>query len=350
MNRDAFLMNRRSFLQPQRLARLAEQILGVSPVQPVNEEATLLRFARQAMATTFEAVLPFGTPQAQEAAEAALNQIDQLEAQLTVYREESEVSRLNREASTGPVQVEERLFELLARAAQLSMQTEGAFDISVGALIKAWGFYRRRGQVPVPEERAEVMNHVGMQHVILDPEERTIAFGREGIEINLGSIGKGYALDRVAEHLQSRFAIRSALLHGGHSSVLAVGTQPGSRRGWQVGLTHPAEPGRRLGIIYLRNRALATSAATFQHLVYNGKRLGHILDPRTGWPAEGTAMASVTAATAAEADALATAFYVLGVEKARQYCERHPHVGAVLLPENRQHPIVLGYAREEFAG
>jgi thiamine biosynthesis lipoprotein len=194
------------------------------------------------------------------------------------------------------------------------------------------------------------MNRIGMKHVVLNPEERTIAFGRQGLEINLGSIGKGYALDRVVKHLRGEFGIRSAILHGGHSSVLAVGTQPGSRRGWPVGIAHPTDSTRHLGIVHLRNRALGTSAATFQHLVYNGKRLGHILDPRTGWPAEGTVAASVTAPTAAEADALATAFYVLGAEKAQEYCQQHPRIGAMILPQGRERPLVLGFAREEFAG
>jgi len=346
-------MNRRDFFRPQRFARLAAQVLDL-PTDVLTSEKTadaaLLRFARSAMATTFEAVLPFGAPRAQEAAESALDQIDQLEEQLTVYRDGSEVSHINRQAAVSPVRVEERLFELLKFTARLSSDTEGAFDISVGALIKAWGFYRRRGCVPSPEERAYVMDRIGMNHVMLDAEERTIAFDRAGLEINLGSIGKGYALDRVAEHLRVHFGIHTGLLHGGHSSVLALGSQPGSRRGWTVGVVHPSDPGRRLGMAHLRNRALGTSAATFQHLEYNGKRLGHILDPRTGWPAEGIAAASVTAPTAAEADALATAFYVLGVEKARGYCEQHRSIGAVILPQGRSRPVVLGYAREEFAG
>src|SRR5205823_39330 len=122
--------------------------------------------------TTFEVLLPFGTPQALAAAEDALDEIDRLEAQLTVYRESSEVSHLNREAAAGPVVVEDRLFGLLARCEQLTQATEGAFDVSVGALIKSWGFFRRQGRVPSEEERAEVLARCGMTHVRLDPEQR----------------------------------------------------------------------------------------------------------------------------------------------------------------------------------
>jgi thiamine biosynthesis lipoprotein len=300
------------------------------------------------MATTFEVVMPCGTPFAAEAGEDALDEIDRLEAQLTVYRDDSEVSRLNRHAPLSWIPVEDGLFELLGQSARLSEQTAGAFDISVGALIKAWGFYRRRGRVPSEEERAEVLPRCGMQHVKLDAEGRAVHYDVAGLEINLGSIGKGYALDRAARLMRDRWAVRCGMLHGGHSSVLALGSEPGQRRGWAVGVRHPWERERRLAVVWLRDRALATSAATFQHLMYNGRKLGHILDPRTGWPAEGVASATVLAPTAAEADALATAFYILGVEGATAFCAAHPDVGALLLPAGEDaRPVVLGLSPAE---
>jgi FAD:protein FMN transferase len=131
------------------------------------------------------------------------------------------------------------------------------------------------------------------------------------------------------------------LLHGGHSSVYARGRPNGDPRGWRVGISHPWQNGRRLAEVWLRGRSLGTSAATFQHLEYNGKKLGHVLDPRSGWPAEGIASASVLAPTGAEADALSTAFYVGGVELARRYCAAHPEVGAVLLPEGDGAELVI---------
>jgi thiamine biosynthesis lipoprotein len=300
------------------------------------------------MATTFEVCVPFGTPSAQPAAEAALDLIDDLEARLTAYREDSEVSRLNHLAASASVPVTAELFNLLELAARLSVETEGAFDVTAGALIKVWGFYKGPRRVPAPSELAESMSRVGMRHVELNPERRTVQYQRPGLEINLGSIGKGYALDRVAAALRAGWDLRSALLHGGHSSVYAMGTEPGDARGWAVGLRHPWLPERRLAVLHLRDRALGTSAATFQHLEHQGRKLGHILDPRTGWPAEGMASASVLAPTGAEADALATAFYILGVDKARAYCETHPGIGAVLLPEGESAvPVVLGLGPDE---
>jgi thiamine biosynthesis lipoprotein len=345
-------MDRRDFLHPRRLAHTAGQVLGAldelhglaeEPAAP-PAEYSLLRVTRRAMATSFEVLLPLGTPDAVAAGEAALDEVDRLEAQLTVYRDTSEVSRLNARAATGPVPVEEGLFDLLQLAARVSADTDYAFDITAGALIKAWGFFRGPRRVPADAELRQVLQRVGMRHVELDPEARTVRFARPGLEINLGSIGKGYALDRAAGLLRREWKIRAGVLHGGHSSVYATGSEPGSGRGWPVGIRHPWDEGRRLALVYLCDRALGTSAATFQHLEHHGRKLGHILDPRTGWPAETLASASVLAPTAAEADALATAFFILGVERARAYCTAHPEVGAVLLPPGADAPVVLGVA------
>lgn len=339
-------MHRRDFLHPRQLARTAGQILA--PFQdadkpPTRDDLPLLSFAREAMATRFEVLLPFGTPNAVGMAEAALDEIDALEDQLTVFRSHSEVSRLNERAGRGPVAVKDRLFELLASCGRISQETEGAFDVTTGALTRAWGFYRRQGQVPTQAERAEVQDRVGMQHVVLDPEKRTVHYQKPGLEINLGSIGKGYALDRVAGLLRDDWRQPAALLHGGHSSIFALGSPPGDDRGWNVRIRHPWKKNRHLTAVRLRNQGLGTSAATFQHLEFEGRKLGHILDPRTGWPAEGMASATVVAPTAALADALATAFFILGVDKARLYCDNHPEIGALLLPagENPQ-MVVLG--------
>jgi thiamine biosynthesis lipoprotein len=156
-------------------------------------------------------------------------------------------------------------------------------------------------------------------------------------------------LDRVAELLHNRWKIPAVLLQGGHSSVYAKGDPYGDESGWPIGLRHPWDRERQLGLFRLRDRALGTSAATFKHLEHEGRKLGHILDPRTGWPAEGMASVSVVAPTGAEADALSTAFFVGGVEVARRYCEKHPEIGAVLLPAGETaQPVVLGLAPPEF--
>src|SRR5262249_10512984 len=145
------------------------------------------------------------------------------------------------------------LFRLLSLSQQLAADTGGAFDITTGALIKAWGFFRRAGRVPSAEELQGVRGKIGMRHLRLDQQAKTVALGRPGVEINLASIGKGYALDMVAAELRAG-GVAAALIHGGHSSVLALGGDPGASRGWPVGLLDPDEPRRRLAVLRLLDR------------------------------------------------------------------------------------------------
>ena len=211
-------MNRRSFLQPPQLGALLSPFAALSPSPdetPLASDYSLTRFSRRAMATRFEIALPLGTPDAHAAADAALDLIDELEDQMTVYREESEVSQLNRRAADEPVIVEKGLFELFERSAGWVNATEGAFDIATGALSKVWGFFEREGRMPTARDRAMAMARTGMKHVILSPETRSVKYRVPGLEINLGAVGKGYALDRAGELLRSKYSIRSALLSAG---------------------------------------------------------------------------------------------------------------------------------------
>ena len=294
----------------------------------------LVQVQRPAMACTFAVWLNAGQyPQATPAALEALDLVEALEAQLTVYRDSSEVSQINACACDEPIEVEPGLFVLLQRAVELWRETSGAYDVAAGRLTKAWGFYRRQGTIPDEAALAAAREASGSAHVTLDPTARTIRFTRPGVELNLGSIGKGYALDRCDVFLRER-GVHDFLWHGGQSSVWARGSsaeQVARGGGWKVGVRHPIQPDVRLGSLILRDQALATSGASVQFFRHQGKRYGHILDPRTGWPAEGMFSTTVVAPTAAEADALATAFYVLGVEAALDYCSRRPEIGAVLV-------------------
>ena len=175
-----------------------------------------------------------------------------------------------------------------------------------------------------------------------------ITFDRADMELNLGSIGKGYALDRAAEVLLEH-DLAEWLIQGGHSSVVARGEHNGLP-GWPVGLRNPLLPQRQLGTIMLRDQALATSGTAVQHFRFEGKRYGHIIDPRTGWPTDAMLSVTVLAPTAAEADALSTAFFVGGVELAERYCSNHPSVSALLIPPpssgQRLEPMNIGVPEE----
>jgi thiamine biosynthesis lipoprotein len=352
--------SRRSFLQGQAAARewnaaaraageiptadspAANVARASSPPLAVDRSMLLVSVRRRAMACEFEVQLAAArNDESMEHVFAALDLVEALESQLTVYRDDGEVIRINREAATAPVQVEPRLFELFAQASALHQATQGAFDITSGPLSQAWGFFRREGRVPSEEEIAAARDRVGMQHVVLDKVRHTVAFGRPGIAVNFNSMGKGYALDRMAELLADK-GVDDYLIHGGKSSVLARGNQPGHGEGWTIGLRHPLRPAERLAEFQLRDRSLSTSGSGTQFFIRRGRRYGHILDPRTGYPAEGLYSATVIAPTACEADALSTAFYVMGPEKVAEYCTARPEIGALLVaPGEREGDVRL---------
>lgn len=317
-----------------------ERLLGVDGDASPGDTATdpyLVGISRRAMACQFQVFLNAGQyPEGSQAAIAALDLVDQLEAQLTIYRSDSEVAEVNRNAADGPVTVERRLFELLEQSVELWRATDGTFDITAGPLSEAWGFARRDGHVPTAEQLAAALEQVGSQSLRLDSAERTIEFDRLGMMLNLGAIGKGHALDRAAGVLEDR-GMADFLFHGGQSSVLARGNRGGpGGTGWSVGLLHPLRPDRRIGEFRLVDRALSTSGSGTQFFVHQGRRYGHILDPRSGQPAGGMLSATVLASTAAEADALSTALYVMGPERAAQWCAEHPEISALLVWPGRK--------------
>ncbi|MBI3467266.1 MAG: FAD:protein FMN transferase, partial [Planctomycetes bacterium] len=226
---------RRQFLKgktaAEEVAHVAQGAGGVE--EPVGEDAGdetyLVQFSRRAMACEFTIYLNAGEHDGGPAAAMqALDLVECLEDQMTVFRPHSEVSNINRSASEQPVTVEPRLFELLSLAVQLSADTKGAFDITTGPLTKVWGFYRRQGAMPTATAVADALSMVGSRHVQLNPAERTIRFARAGMELNLGAIGKGHALDRCAE-LLSAAGVEHYICHGGQSSVLARGSHGAAR-------------------------------------------------------------------------------------------------------------------------
>jgi thiamine biosynthesis lipoprotein len=343
--------NRRQFLLGKSAVKALEDVLPSEEIQNPTEgeskspETYLVQVGRPAMACDFDIFLNAGQyPGATEIAISALDLVEQLESQMTVYRSDSEVLSMNRLAGQGPVAVEPRLFELLGRAAEIHAATRGAFDITSGPLSKAWGFFKRAGRFPSVAEVEMAKSRVGSQWLALDSDMKTIQFRRPDLEINLNAIGKGYALDRCAELLVEG-GVESFLIHGGRSSVLARGSRALSDsqgRGWLVAVKHPFRPDEVLLELWLRDRAIGTSGSGNQFFHFEGKRYGHILDPRTGWPANRVLSATVLAHDAATADALATAFFVMGVEESLTFCESRPELAAIFVcPASRAGDIEL---------
>ncbi len=317
-----------------------------APADPLaRQQAYLEHFSKNAMACQFAILLNLQQyPASGSAAMQAFALIDRLEAQLTTYRNDSEISVLNSSASEQWLRVEPGLFGLLVVAKQIFDDTGGAFDITSGVLSELWGFSRRQGRVPSESAIAGTLPKVS-NHLIQFSDDGCVKL-MGGASVNLGGIGKGYALDRAVGLLQE-LGIHDFVIHGGQSSVIARGNQltadesePG--RGWTIGLSHPTQPETRLAEIHLRNEALGTSGTGRQGFFHQGRRYGHIIDPRTGWPTDHCLSSTVISDDATKCDALATAFFVMQRNDVEKYCKMHPNVKAILvLPGDKPGKITI---------
>lgn len=280
--------------------------------------------AVDAMATRFEIVLHGENPVALRAAgEEALAEIQRLEARLSLYRPESEIAHINALAARQPVRVTPEVFGLLEHARRLSEETGGAFDITIGPLMRCWGFMGASGALPSREALAAACACVGMQHVELDPQRFTVRFARAGVMLDLGAVGKGFAIERAADILREA-GITSALIHGGTSTAYAIGHPPDAAS-WKVGIDDPrGRTGVRasspspssvplLATLPLRDEALSVSAVWGKSFHAEGKVYGHEMDPRTGQPADAAVLAAVVTPSATESDALSTALITVGL-------------------------------------
>jgi len=267
------------------------------------------------MATRFELVLQgVDTIALRAAGEEALAEVGRIENQLSLYRPGSEISQVNSRASRGAVQVSPEVFSLLQHAAKMTAETDGAFDITIAPLVRCWGFMGANGQMPSPEEIAVARETVGMNLVELDAARRTVRFTREGVMLDLGAIGKGYAVERGAELLREA-GVTSALFHGGTSTTCAIG-HPADDDAWRVSFDVPERYGGTslpiLPEMRLRDVAMSVSAIWGRAFQSGKKTFGHVIDPRTGMPVEGTLLTAVVLPSATETDALSTALLTLG--------------------------------------
>ncbi|MCS6776326.1 MAG: FAD:protein FMN transferase [Chloroherpetonaceae bacterium] len=303
-----------------------------------SRPAHLIRVSRPALGSSFEIYL--GGDDAghlKQTGYAALELVQELERQLSHFEPDSVLCQINRQAYTQPVVLPPLILELLLCLRHWSALTDGAFDPTAGRLVRLWGFFRQ-GRVqgnpvpaPDPDAIATITRQIGWQHVVLDEVESTIRFLTPCIELHLGAVGKGWIVQRAADFLRDH-EITCALVHSGQSSIVALGHPP-DMEGWPVGITHPLQEERLLAKVLLADAALSTSGTTEHFVTIGEKRISHIFDPRTGTPVPGFAQISVLSRDAAEGDALSTAFSVQGEEWTRQFCQRRPDLGVVLLPD-----------------
>lgn len=274
----------------------------------------LLRLEKsdEAMGSTFSVVL-YGndSPKLEAAAAAAFEEVQQLDRMLSNYLPASEWSRVNREAGYRPVAVSAELFQLLSECIDYSRQSDGAFDITVGPLMKVWGFYRGEGLLPRPAEVAKALHRVGYRHVRLDPAIHAVQFDRPDVELDPGGIGKGYAVDRMVDVLK-RKGIDIALVSGSGSSIYGMGTPPGEPEGWRITIRAPRNPKQSAAEVFLKNMSISTSGSYEKFFWAEGRIYSHIMDPRTGYPARGTSSVSVLAPRTIDSEAWAKPYFVNG--------------------------------------
>ncbi len=248
---------------------------------------------------------------ADTAAAAAFTELRRLERVLSNYRPDSDWSEVNRNAADRAVVVSQELFALLSACMEYSRRSEGAFDITVGPLVKAWGFYEGSGKLAGDPAVREALARVGYTNVLLDPVKRTVRFARAGVEIDPGGIGKGYAVDRMIAVLK-KGGIGRALVSAAGSSIYALGAPPG-RDGWPVNIRTPGGAGSRTETVLLKDASISTSGTSEKSVKVGGQIYGHIFDPRTGYPVRGGVFqVSVVAPRALDSEAWTKAFFVNG--------------------------------------
>jgi len=260
--------------------------------------------------------------QADAVFDAAFEEIDRLEDTLSNYRDSSELSRINRLAARQAVTTDPEVFGLLKTSLDYSKKTGGAFDITVGPLMKAWGFFRASGHYPSPAELKTARAEVGWQNVQLDDTQRTVRFIKNGVELDLGAIGKGYTVDRIVSVLREA-GIQSALVDAGSSTLYALGAPPG-KNGWTVRVPRPGHRDQTVSTVLLRDTSLSTSGSYEKFFRLNGKIYCHILDPHTGRPVEGMLQTSVIAQDGTTTDALSTSMFVMGPQAGKALLSTYP--------------------------
>ncbi len=291
-------------------------------------EYTVVKESRIVMGTIVEITVAHPDREfARAAMEEAFSEFERVDRLLSGYDGSSEVSRINREAHLAEVKADEEVFLLLEKSLAISRLSDGAFDVTIGPVMKLWKF-DEGGVVPAKEDVAAVLPQVGFGRVEVNAERRTVRFLSVGVEIDMGGIGKGYAVDLAAARLQ-KMGIDNAIVDAGGDLKL-IGRRPG-KDFWRIGVRHPREASRMLVTLDLAETAVVTSGDYERFFIDQEKRYHHLLDPGTGYPASACQSVTVIAPDAVDADAYATAVFVLGPEKGLALLRSLPGVEGIVV-------------------
>jgi len=265
----------------------------------------------------------------ESAVEAAFREIERVDAKFSTYKSDSDISLINQAAGIGPVAVDEETLELLKECIRISELTNGAFDISFAPLYEFWDYNDPPSRLPAHEEIMPALRKVGYYKIIVDPDRDTVFLPESGMRIDLGGIAKGYAVDR-AIHALEKSGVKNALVNAGGD---LRGISDNENHEWTIGIQDPSDRSRLMGKMKLKNRAVATSGDYERFFELDGLSYSHIIDPRTGYPANDFCCIGVTVMTesAMAADAIATALFVMGWKKGEELINFLPDTEALIV-------------------
>jgi thiamine biosynthesis lipoprotein len=274
-------------------------------------ELLRLEQSATAMGSTYS-IAVYGEDQAvmENAVGEAFDEVRRLDEMLSNYKPESEWSQVNRFAAEHPVKTTPELFALLSACVEYSRASEGAFDITVGPLMRVWGFYKGTGHMPRKTEIETARAITGWRNMELDSSERTVRFRKKGIEMDPGGIGKGYAVDRMVDVLR-RNGIKTGLVSASGSSIFAMGAPPGEG-GWHIDIKDPRDQSKSVEEVVLKDESMSTSGSYEKFFQADGRIYSHIMDPRTGYPAKGMLSVSVITPLTIDSEAWTKPYFING--------------------------------------
>jgi thiamine biosynthesis lipoprotein len=322
----------------RRLAFVAALALWPPSYGQTAPPLALYTFRHPAMGTEF-AVYLYSQSQAEAAADAdeVFEEVDRIEQELSNYRESSELSRIVREAASGPVTTDPETFRFLEDSVHWSEASDGAFDITVGPLMKVWGFFQHAGRVPTDAELERVRAAVGYRNLILDPATRTVRFRVPGVELDPGGMGKGFAVDAAVAILRAHH-VTAALLSAGSSTLYALGSPPG-KPGWSVVVPDGTGEHRTISTVLLRDTSLSSANCNEKNFTADGHLYCHIMDPRTLRPVEGRLHVSIIDPSATTSDALSNVLFVDTPAQSIIFLKRYaPEARAIIVSGQQNAP------------
>ncbi len=303
--------------------------LACGACQSQESDPNITRRAQLQMGTLVEiSVHHSDKALAQSAIGRAFDEISRIEDLMSGHKPDSETSRLNQNAGGEFIKVSPDLLKVLNTGIHWETLSKGALDITLGPVVRLWNFDAAANAPPSDEILKEALTRTGFQNIEI--KDGKIRLTQPGMALELGSIAKGYAVDQAVKVLREN-GVHNGLVNAG-GDLRAFGTKDG-KRPWVVGIQHPRKPQEILATLPIRNGAIATSGDYQRYFVKDGVRYHHILDPATGRPARGVMSFSVTAPTAMQADALATAAFVMGIEKGVKFLKSIPDSGALAVDD-----------------